>query len=167
MPPRFSGTIVSVDLNNTEHSGALLDLLNEYSQDPMGDGAPLPEDVRENLIPRLRGVPAFRGLLAESHGKWVGVAVCFVGFSTFQARPRLNIHDLAVSPGHRGQGVGEALLKAIDRLAEAEGCLTVTLEVRADNPARRLYLRHGFEAGDPATDAMAFWKKRLRPGRAN
>ena len=34
----------------------------------------------------------------------VGLALCFVGFSSFKARPLINIHDIAVRPEVRGQG---------------------------------------------------------------
>jgi ribosomal protein S18 acetylase RimI-like enzyme len=71
--------------------------------------------------------------------------VGFVGYSTFQARPLLNIHDLAVLPGRRGRGTGRALLAAAEAQALAEGCCKLTLEVQDDNtPARQLYDRFGF-----------------------
>jgi len=155
----FSGKIVRIDLHHQPHAEALLQLLNEYARDPMGDGAPLPADVQANLVDRLKQLPQFRGLLAEVDGQFVGLATCFLGFSTFKASPLINIHDLAVARQARGQGIGTALLTAIDQLAQEEGCTQVTLEVRADNRARQLYLRHGFVAGDPKTDAMSFWKK--------
>lgn len=157
--PAFSGEIIRIDLNDSQHAEALVDLLDQYSRDPMGSDAPLPTDVYENLVPRLKQIDQFRGLLAQIDGEFVGLANCFLGFSTFKARPLINIHDLAVSPAARGQGVGSALLQAVDQLAQEEACAYVTLEVRADNRARQLYLRHGFVEGDPATDAMSFFKK--------
>ena len=155
----FSGEIIRTDLSNPQHAEALVGLLNQYAQDPMGGAASLPPDVLQNLIPRLKQVEPFRGLLAVADGKFVGLANCFLGFSTFKAKPLINIHDLAVAPDARGLGVGSALLSAVDELAKEEGCAFVTLEVRADNRARRLYLRHGFVPGDPSTDAMSFFKK--------
>ena len=50
--------------------------------------------------------------------------------STFHAAPLLNIHDLAVVPGVRGQGVGRALLTAVERFATAQRHCKLTLEVR-------------------------------------
>lgn len=155
----FSGEIVRIDLNSPQHADALVSLLDQYARDPMGGAAPLSTDVHENLIQRLKQVDQFRGLLAQVDGRYVGLANCFLGFSTFKARPLINIHDLAVAPQARGQGVGSALLQAVDRLAKEEACAYVTLEVRADNRARQLYLRHGFIEGDLATDAMSFFKK--------
>ncbi|MDP7573186.1 MAG: GNAT family N-acetyltransferase, partial [Myxococcota bacterium] len=75
----------------------------------------------------------------------VGVAVCFLGFSTFQARPLLNIHDLAVLPEWRGRGVGRALLAAAEDRARQRGCCKLTLEVQDSNRrALQLYERFGF-----------------------
>jgi ribosomal-protein-alanine N-acetyltransferase len=55
---------------------------------------------------------------------------------------------VAVVPGHRGQGLGDVLLGELLRRAADGGAASVMLEVRADNePARRLYERHGFEEG--------------------
>jgi ribosomal protein S18 acetylase RimI-like enzyme len=83
--------------------------------------------------------------MIRSCAEAVGVAVCFVGFSTFKARPLLNIHDLAVIPTHRGRGVGRKLLDAVERKARERGCCSVTLEVLEKNVgARRLYAAAGF-----------------------
>ncbi len=59
----------------------------------------------------------------------VGVAVCFLGFSTFAAKPLVNLHDVAVVPTHRGRGVGWALLAAVEAKARELGCCKLTLEV--------------------------------------
>lgn len=56
----------------------------------------------------------------------------------------LHIHNLAVSPEHRRQGIGSALLKRL--FAECPGLRRARLEVRASNaPARRFYEKHGFQ----------------------
>lgn len=54
---------------------------------------------------------------------------------------------VAVSPGHRGRGVGTALLKRL--LSEASSLFpAVSLSVSPENPARRLYERLGFETSE-------------------
>jgi ribosomal protein S18 acetylase RimI-like enzyme len=51
---------------------------------------------------------------------------------------------VAVSPEHRGRGVGTALMKRL--LSEASALFpAVSLSVSPENPARRLYERLGFE----------------------
>jgi ribosomal protein S18 acetylase RimI-like enzyme len=119
----------------------------------MGGGAGLAPEVRARLGADLRERVA-RGaavvLVAERGGAPAGVAICFLGYSTFRARPLLNLHDLAVLPAARGAGVGRALLEAVAARARALGCCKVTLEVREDNAnARRLYERVGFVDSAP------------------
>ena len=48
--------------------------------------------------------------LAWLDGQAVGLVNCIEGYSTFKAQALMNIHDIAVLPGHRGAGVGQALL---------------------------------------------------------
>jgi GNAT superfamily N-acetyltransferase len=115
----------------------------------MGGRQGLSERVREDLIPGLRGHPASIVWLAYDGGRPVGIAVCFAGFSTFTARPVVNIHDLAVTPDAQRQGVGSRLLEAVQSKARQLNCSKITLEVYEDNlPARQLYRSAGFGSGD-------------------
>jgi len=59
----------------------------------------------------------------------------------------INIHDLAVIPEARGQGVGQQMLAFVEREANARGACKITLEVLTGNDtARRSYERFGFAA---------------------
>jgi GNAT superfamily N-acetyltransferase len=53
---------------------------------------------------------------------------------------------VAVADGHRGDGVGTALLEAIHARAREAGISRISLAVDHDNPARRLYERLGYVA---------------------
>jgi ribosomal protein S18 acetylase RimI-like enzyme len=54
------------------------------------------------------------------------------------------IKDLAVAPGHRGKGVGAALMQHAFALFAARGMSHVDLKVEpGEEPARRLYARLG------------------------
>lgn len=123
----------------------VLDLLDHYSRHPMGAGQPLPESVRNDLIPGLRENPNTRIFLAEIDQLPVAMAIGFVGFSTFKAKPLINIHDLIVHERARGQGIGGALIDAVIAHATERNWCAVTLEVRSDNPARQLYAKKGFQ----------------------
>jgi ribosomal protein S18 acetylase RimI-like enzyme len=150
------------ELDDPRDQQAVLDLVDMYAREPMGGGAPLSDEVRARLVPGLRRQANGRVFLAELGEAAVGVAICFLGFSSFRARPLINIHDLAVIPACRGRGVGRRLLEAVEEEARREGCCRITLEVRADNHvARALYRRFGFADGDPRSDALGFWKKEL------
>jgi GNAT superfamily N-acetyltransferase len=137
--------IRAANLQDPADAEALVYLLDAYARDPMGGGQPLDRDVAQRLVPALREHPGARVLLASRGGRPVGVATCFLGFSTFAARPLLNVHDLGVLPEHRGSGVGRALLGAAEALARSLGCVKLTLEVLEDNErARRAYASFGF-----------------------
>jgi GNAT superfamily N-acetyltransferase len=137
--------VVEADLACAEHQQATIDLLDAYSRDPMGNAQPLTADVRRELIPGLREHPTTIVFLAYLGSAPVGLAICFRGFSTFAARPLVNIHDLAVLPEQRGQGVGRQLLAAIAQKGRTLGCCKLTLEVQENNlRARRVYEANGF-----------------------
>lgn len=142
MPPI---EIIEADLNRTDHQQVVLELIDAYARDPMGNGRPLEAEVRRTLIAGLQGHPTTLIFLAYEGTKAVGIAVCFLGFSTFAARSLINIHDLAVVPACRGRGLGRKLLDAVDRKARELGCCKITLEVLENNHrARRLYQSAGF-----------------------
>ncbi len=137
--------IVEADLHNTRHQHAIIQLLDEYSQEPIIGGKPLAASVRNELIAGLQQHPTTEVLLAFVDDQAVGIAVCFLGFSTFAAKRLLNLHDLAVAAKFRGQGIGRALLEAVETKAQALSCCKVTLEVLEDNTrARRAYQVTGF-----------------------
>lgn len=136
------------DYHNPTDLDLVISLLDVYSQDPMGTGKPLSEDIKTKLRKDLPSVPGAFSIVVEDGDAGLGVAICFMGYSTFGAKPIVNVHDLSVNPDARGRGVGKALLDAVAGHARSLGCGKVTLEVRDDNPAARLYRREGFTDGD-------------------
>ena len=137
--------IREADFGDAVHRAAIVDVLDSYASDPVGGGEPLNDDVRARLVPALENHPTALVLLAFSGTRAVGIAVCFFGFSTFQARSLLNVHDLAVIPEFRGAGIGRALLEGAEAHALRRGCCKLTLEVQDDNTrARALYESFGF-----------------------
>lgn len=146
--------IQEADFDDPAHCVGIVEILDSYASDPVGGGAPLSDGVRTRLVPALRVHRTALVLLALADGRAAGVAVCFFGLSTFQARPLLNIHDLAVLPEFRGRGVGRALLAAVEDQALRRGCCKLTLEVQDDNQrARSVYRSVGF--ADPVVGASA------------
>jgi len=155
--------IVEADLDRPEHQEAVLALTDAYAMDPMAGGEPLPADKRDRLIDGLRSHPTTVILLAYVGGEPAGIATCFLGFSTFAAKPLLNIHDLSVAPEHRGLGLGRVLLEAVERKARELGCSKITLEVGDHNEtARALYDKVGFsQPSGHAAGALIFYTKDL------
>ena len=138
--------IREANFSDSRDCAGIVDVLDSYAVDPLGGGRPLPGDVRNRLVPLLRDHPTSLVLLAFAREEPVGLAVCFFGLSTFQAKPLLNIHDLAVVPEYRGRGVGRALLDAVEAHARSRGCCKLTLEVLdANTRAETLYRSFGFE----------------------
>jgi GNAT superfamily N-acetyltransferase len=156
-------TITLADYRNARDAADVVALLDAYARDPMGGGTPLHEDAKARLTDDLAANPQAFSLLARLDDKAVGLANCFMGYSTFAAAPLVNIHDLAVRPEARGKGIGQALLQAVEAEALKRGACKITLEVLSGNPARHLYAREGYGDYqlDPATGHALFWQKRL------
>ncbi|MFM7348575.1 MAG: GNAT family N-acetyltransferase [Erythrobacter sp.] len=156
-------TIALADYRDPHDAANLVGLLDAYARDPMGGGAPLAEHVKARLPGDLAANPQAFSLIARLEDAAVGLANCFMGYSTFAAAPLVNIHDVAVLPGHRGKGIGRALLGAVEAEALKRGACKITLEVLSGNPARYLYAACGFGDYqlDPATGHALFWQKRL------
>lgn len=156
-------TIGLADYRSQRDAADVVALLDAYARDPMGGGEPLSEAVKARLAGDLAANPQAFSLLARLDDRAVGLANCFMGYSTFAAAPLVNIHDLAVLPGHRGAGIGKSLMQAIEAEALKRGACKITLEVLSGNPARHLYARQGYGDYqlDPATGHALFWQKRL------
>ena len=156
--------LVTVDPENAALSSAWLDLLDHYAQDPMGGGSGLSAYAKANLVRELKDLPSFHGALAFSDEKAVGLINCFAGFSTFAAKPLLNIHDIVTRDDRRGQGIGQALLHWAEQRARQLGCCKLTLEVLSNNTrALAAYQRAGFAPYvlDPAAGHALFLQKSL------
>lgn len=135
----------------------IVDLVDLYAQDPMGQGRALGDAVRHDLAVMLATHPGALAFLAEEHGVPMGVANCFLGMSSFTGAPVLNIHDLAVRAERRGRGVGRAMIAFVEEHARAIGCSRVTLEVSASNAAAQaLYRSCGFAGVGPDADSVTY-----------
>ncbi|WJW74996.1 GNAT family N-acetyltransferase [Thiohalobacter sp. IOR34] len=150
--------IETAELEREDHRQAVFELLDLYARDRMGEDHPLDPALQPALIDGLRRAGALV-LLAFDDGTAVGLLIGFEAFSTFNARPLLNVHDLAVRPGYRGHGIGRRLLESAEEIARQRGYCKLTLEVRIDNEAaQHLYRSFGFRDCRPP---MWFWHKPL------
>ena len=157
--------IREADLNCEADQLAVAELIDAYAADPMGRGQPLSQEVKLRLIPGLQSHPMAHVFLALEERKPIGIAVCFVGFSTFNALLLTNIHDLAVLPEYRGRGIGKMLLAAVENKARQDGHCAVTLEVdEVNGRAQQTYAAAGYEGERPGVvnGRTFFWKKLLQ-----
>jgi GNAT superfamily N-acetyltransferase len=83
-------------------------------------------------------------LVAEHRGELLGLCTAYLDMNSVRFGPRCWVEDLAVSPDHRSQGVGKALLDAAKAWARERGATHLELdsaETRVD--AHRFYEREG------------------------
>jgi nucleoside-diphosphate-sugar epimerase len=156
--------IVAIDLGSPVHARSLLELLDHYARDPVGGGAGLSESVKQRLIPALRAQSRYLGFLAFEGERAIGLINCFVGFSTFAARPLLNVHDIVVHESARRRGVGRLLLARAEQAARESDCCKLTLEVLSGNKiALAAYAALGFEPYvlDPSVGSALLLEKKL------
>ncbi len=148
------------NFDDPEHAQAIVDIINAYAIEPHGGERVLPLEISSQIVSGMKATPGAFTMFAWDGETPVGAAICFQGFSTFAAKPLVNIHDLSVLPSHRGRGIGTQLLQAVEAHAKSLGCCKVTLEVRKANPqAEKLYLRVGY--GDPDGFETRFLDKKL------
>src|SRR5690348_14418724 len=136
--------IIEANLSRTDHQGAVLNLTDAYTLDPMGNGKSLPTEVRRALIPGLQQHPTTFIFLAYDVTIPIGRAICVFGSSNFTARPLIDLHHFAALPQYRGKGIGARLLQAVEDKARKANCCKLTLEVQDNNhTARRSYETFG------------------------
>lgn len=156
--------VQQADYANPGHAAAMVALLDAYASDPAGGAQPLSEYAKAHLVPELARRPHAFSVLAWDGDTPVGLVNAIEGFSTFQCRPLVNVHDVAVLASHRGQRVAEQMLALVESLARERGACKLTLEVLEGNrPAVTLYRRIGFAgyALDPALGQATFMQKWL------
>ena len=163
-PQQHRIDIVKVDYRNPQHGQQLVDLLDAYARDPMGGGEPLSIEVQRTLPQRLAAVPYAHSWIAYVDDQPAGLLNAFLAFSTFKAKPLMNIHDIAVKSDFRGLQLSQQLLQAAEMEAIELGCCKVTLEVLSGNEvAKNAYRKFGFEGYelDPENGHALFWQKHL------
>jgi ribosomal protein S18 acetylase RimI-like enzyme len=133
--------------------------VNEYIEEECGIEHVLKPLHQLRMVNGLDEHPKSIVLLAKVYDVYAGMLVGFENFSTFTAKPMLNIHDVFVSPGFRGRGVGRKMIEKIESIARERSCSRITLEVNHDNVvAQELYKSEGFADTEPP---MFYWRKYL------
>jgi GNAT superfamily N-acetyltransferase len=89
------------------------------------------------------------GVIAEDGGQVVGASLCRLFTADDHGHGYVDDETpelaVAVWAGRRGEGIGTRLVEAIEDAAREAGCCQISLSVDGDNPARRVYVRLGYE----------------------
>jgi GNAT superfamily N-acetyltransferase len=155
-------TVRIADLSDPRDAAAVLEMTRCYAKDPMGGGQDLEPSVCATLVEEMRSHAGIVCFLAFHDGDSIGIANCIVSFSTFRARPILNVHDLFVSANHRGKGVSRALLESAESYAQERGFAAITLEVLEINErARKVYNAFGFSDAMPEPGSSKYFCRKV------
>lgn len=153
-------TTKQVDYRNPNDSRDLKAMLGEYARYETGEDPP----NLDSLPNKLAAFPTSFSVLAradDEQGKPIGLMNCFYGFSTFQGRKLVNVHDVIVTQEFRGMGVASNMMDKVREIATLNDCCRLTLEVYANNTsAIRAYQKYGFSR-DPAHPNTDIWFLRL------
>jgi GNAT superfamily N-acetyltransferase len=94
------------------------------------------------------GRPGDTALVADDDGALLGLAWYRLFTEAEHGEGFVDVDTpevaVAVVDGHRGEGIGAALMEAIHARAGEQGLRRISLSVDHDNPARRLYARLGY-----------------------
>jgi GNAT superfamily N-acetyltransferase len=123
------------------------------------------EALGELLALQFRGQQAqYRAAHPDAEWSLVLLDGVRVGYWCVERREEaIMLVDVALLPGHTGQGVGGRLLRGLVEEGDAAG-LPVLAHVDKANPARRLYARLGFETR--ADDGVRLAIRRAPSGQA-
>ena len=112
----------------------------------LGAAGDFESPVREEDAARYLASPGCGVLLAEGEGEAVGLLSYSIRFDLFHAANSCLIDELVVGEGHRGRGIGGALLDEVIRRAASAGCVEVSVTTMPDNEgAQALYRSKGLD----------------------
>jgi putative acetyltransferase len=135
----------------------LLRLSDAFSQSLYPPASRHPLDVQS------LGAPNVKLFVARRDGKAVGCGALVLG-----DHGRAELKRMFVDGSVRGQGIGMALLRALEEAAAQNGVTRVQLETGIDNrDALTLYRRHGYHERGPfgsyAPDPLSIFMEKVLP----
>ena len=110
-----------------------------------------PDRARAALTAAIED-PEAAVLVAEHRGDLVGLCTAYLDMNSVRYGPRCWVEDLAVSPDHRSQGVGKALLDSAKDWARERGATHLELDSGDD----RLDAHRFYEREEPSWTSRCF-----------
>lgn len=100
---------------------------------------------RKRFDTLLKGiVPGYRCLAVFEGDAMIAISG-FSIFHRFWCGKQLDIDNVIVTATHRGKGIGERMLRWLERLAASEACDIIVLDAYSSNTAsHRFYHREGY-----------------------
>ncbi|MFN2507531.1 MAG: N-acetyltransferase family protein [Chthoniobacterales bacterium] len=139
----------------------LWEMLYQALHTTPGEAAPPPEIVRRPEFARYVegwGRPGDTGFVAHDAGEGLLLGAVWLRLPTREARQSGTAEGaipelaFAVKSGHRGRGIGTALLTQLVRANPQYSA--VSLNATANKPVLRLYERFGFRVVEQSADAI-------------
>jgi GNAT superfamily N-acetyltransferase len=109
-------------------------------------------DRARNAIAQAIEDPESAVLVAEHRGELLGLCTAYLDMDSVRFGPRCWVEDLAVSPEHRSQGVGKALLDAAKDWARDRGATHLEL----DSADTRVDAHRFYEREEPSWRSRSF-----------
>jgi len=106
--------------------------------------------TEEKLSDAMFGSDSFvEGLVAEADQRIIAYAIFYPNFASFRGQKGFFLEDLYIDADYRGQGVGEAILKEVARIARSRNFDRIDFQVLDWNlPAIKFYEKHGADRSD-------------------
>jgi GNAT superfamily N-acetyltransferase len=109
------------------------------------EGIAIGDDALAAALARLLADPSLGAVWnVMQGGVAVGYAIVTFGYDLEFAGRDAWLTEMWIEPPHRGRGAGTAALALVSDAARALDVRALHLQVRPDNPARRVYERAGF-----------------------
>jgi putative acetyltransferase len=161
--PERCGAMLSIaqETPRQEDVSRLVSEADDYSAALYPPGTRHPADI-DSLAQ-----PGVRFFVARSEGRAVGCGALALG-----SAGEAEIKRMVVAADARGQGIGRAILQAIEEAALGEGVRVIRLETGPrSTEALTLYQRNGYRprgpfGGYPPSQFSTFMEKRLQAGRS-
>ena len=113
-----------------------------FLEEALRDGDPIPKDLADCLRKAIEAGDV-EVLAARAEDQILGVVLLVYRLSVSAGRLFASVEDLYVRPVARRQGIGRALLKAVDELCAERGISYV--EVQVEEEAEPFYAALGYE----------------------